>query len=187
MYKFAINALLSFCSVAYPLLWLGQTYVVELSVWLPYFPFVLAPLWFAKAVQAVGFYRFFALFMALLLLSAGLTQSLRAMYWYPIAINSLMLVLFGGSLWAKRTMVERFARLQEPDLPPQAVAYTRNVTKVWCGVFMLNIVVSSALVLLDELALWAWYAGGFSYLIMAGVMGLEWLIRPKYKNRENIK
>ena len=184
MYKFAVNTLLSFCSVAYPLLWLGQRHIVGLSVWLSYFPFVLAALWFAKAVQAVGFYRFFAIFMAMLLLSVGFTQSLRAMYWYPIAINSLMLVLFGGSLWAKRTMVERFARLQEPDLPPQAITYTRNVTKVWCGVFMLNIVVSAALVLLDELALWAWYTGGFSYLIMAGVMGLERLIRPKYKKEK---
>ncbi len=47
-----------------------------------------------------------------------------------------MLALFSASLLQKQTLVERLARLQEPELPDSGVRYTRTVTKVWCGFFL---------------------------------------------------
>ena len=32
-------------------------------------------------------------------------------------------------------MIERFARIREPNLSMQAVSYTRRVTQVWCVFF----------------------------------------------------
>jgi uncharacterized membrane protein len=52
---------------------------------------------------------------------------------YPALVNVVMLLVFGTSLRFGPPLVERLARLQEPDLPPFAVAYTRRVTQVWCG------------------------------------------------------
>ena len=57
------------------------------------------------------------------------------MYWYPVIVNALMLAVFGGSLFAKQTVIERLARLQHPDLPPEGVSHTRRVTQIWCGFF----------------------------------------------------
>lgn len=176
--KALINTLLTVLSVAYPvgilLDWQPQ--------WLALFPFTLALLWGGKAWQAVGFHRYFAIFMTALLLFSGISRTaFNVMYWYPVLINGMLLALFGSSLWAKQTAVERLARLQDPHLPQEAVAYTRKVTQLWCGVFILNIVISTTLVWLNEIELWAVYTGVIAYVIMGVVMAGEWLIRPKHK------
>ena len=46
--------------------------------------------------------------------------------------------LFGLSLKFGPPLVERLARLQEPELPEHAVRYTRQVTAVWAGFFLAN-------------------------------------------------
>ncbi|HFC3024557.1 TPA: hypothetical protein ACFIR0_000119 [Neisseria gonorrhoeae] len=50
------------------------------------------------------------------------------MYWYPVLVNLMMLAVFGSSLFAGQTVIEKLARLQQPDLPEKAVRYTRRVT-----------------------------------------------------------
>ena len=57
---------------------------------------------------------------------------------YPVCVNGLMFVLFFLSLLRPPSVIERFARIQEPDLPEAAVRYTRKVTIVWCGFFVVN-------------------------------------------------
>lgn len=172
----ATNSLLTLLSVAYPLLWLWQPNHESLG----WFPFALSVLWLIKGIQAVDFHRFFALGMAVLLGIVGISKGMDLMYWYPIIINLFMLSLFGGSLWTTQSMIERFARLQDPNLPEQAVAYTRKVTQVWCVVFVLNIIITTSFILLKEYELWAIYSGIIAYVIMAVVLIGEWLIRPKH-------
>lgn len=178
MLKGVINALLTIVSICYPLAMLGEWG----EMWLNAIPFILAGLWFIKALQAVKFYRYFAMLMTVLLALSLLSRmAFNLMYWYPVLINGVMLGIFGGSLWQKQSLVERLARLQDPHLPPQAVKYTRQVTKVWCGVFMFNIVVSASLVWWNQIDLWALYTGVIAYVIMGVVMAGEWLIRPKHQ------
>ncbi|OOF70785.1 hypothetical protein [Rodentibacter caecimuris] len=181
MIKVFTNFLLTLLSVAYPLLWWWQPNLY----WLPYLPFGLAFLWLCKGLQGIGIQRFFAFLMAVVLFISGISRGLDLMYWYPVWVNSFMLILFGGSLWAKQTVVEKLARLQEPDLPVQAIAYTRKVTQVWCSVFIVNIVITSLLIGLNYLEAWALYSGVIAYVIMIIVMAGEWFIRPKYKKKNN--
>ena len=54
---------------------------------------------------------------------------------YPILVHLALFTLFASTLKQPQTMVERFARLQEPNLDEQGVLYTRQVTKVWCVFF----------------------------------------------------
>ena len=61
-----------------------------------------------------------------------------AVRYYPVLANAALFVVFGSSLKRPPTVVERIARLREPDLPPAAVAYTRRVTIVWTIFFVLN-------------------------------------------------
>ncbi len=42
----------------------------------------------------------------------------RWVLYYPVAVNLVMLAAFGGSLWTSMPVVERLARLREPDLSP---------------------------------------------------------------------
>lgn len=46
----------------------------------------------------------------------------QLLLFYPVVVNAVMLAVFGGSLWSAMPIVERLARLQEPDLPERACA-----------------------------------------------------------------
>ena len=47
----------------------------------------------------------------------------QLLLFYPVVVNAVMLAVFGGSLWSAMPIVERLARLQEPDLPEGRALY----------------------------------------------------------------
>jgi len=68
----------------------------------------------------------------------------KGLLFYPVLVNIGLLIIFGSSLFAPQTIIEKIARIKEPSLPPEGVAYTRRVTWVWCIFFVLNGSVSAA-------------------------------------------
>jgi len=102
---------------------------------------------------------------------------------YPALVNLVMLGLFAMSLWRGPSVVERLARLREPELPAAAVAYTRRVTQVWCGFFVANGLVAVATALWASTAVWTLYNGLLSYVAMGALMGGEWLVRRRVRAR----
>ena len=102
---------------------------------------------------------------------------------YPALVNAAMLLLFGLSLRFPPTAVERLARLQEPDLPPEAVAYTRRVTQMWCGFFILNGGIAVITALWSSERVWALYNGLIAYVLMGALFAGEWLVRQRVKAR----
>lgn len=105
------------------------------------------------------------------------------LYFYPVVINVVLLVVFGGSLFTSMSVVERIARSREPDLPPSGVQYTRNVTKVWAGFFILN---GSIIYLLGQAGYtqaWSLYTGFISYVLMGLLFAGEWVVRQRYKRK----
>lgn len=99
---------------------------------------------------------------------------------YPAAVSLSLLVVFGRTLFRPPSMIERFARLSEPDLPPQGVRYTRLVTGVWCGFFILNAAVSLTTVFASREA-WVLYNGFLSYLLMGLLFAVEWAVRGRMR------
>ena len=100
---------------------------------------------------------------------------------YPALVNVVMLALFGASLRFGPPLVERLARLQDPVLPPYAVAYTRRVTQVWCGFFVLNGALALVTALWASERVWALYNGLLAYLMMGALFAGEWLMRRRVK------
>jgi uncharacterized membrane protein len=100
---------------------------------------------------------------------------------YPVVVSGIFLGLFGYSLLHPPTIVERIARLHEPDLPPRGVAYTRDVTRVWCVFFLANGAISAATVWLGDLALWTLYNGLISYVLMGLLFAGETLVRNRVR------
>ena len=121
----------------------------------------------------------------LLLLAAAtaLTNSELLLRLYPAAVNLGMLALFSLSLVFPPSMVERFARLGEPDLPDAAVLYTRCVTQVWCAFFVGNGAAAVYTALYADREAWALYNGFIAYLLMGVLFGGEWLIRRHWMRR----
>ncbi|GLQ96120.1 hypothetical protein [Dyella mobilis] len=101
--------------------------------------------------------------------------------WYPTLISALLLCAFGLSLIYGPPLVERIARVREPDLPDAAIPYTRKVTWVWVGFFVFNGVVSAALTLWARLSLWTLYNGLIVYFIMGTLFAGEWLLRRRLR------
>ncbi|AEF43968.1 hypothetical protein SerAS12_0816 [Serratia sp. AS12] len=129
-------------------------------------------MWLGKALAGVG--------ILLALASWGLKQTHWLLY-YPVLVNVLLLLLFAYSLFSPPTVVERLARITEPQLGATGVAYTRRVTQVWCGFFIVNGAIALATCLSDDIALWTLYNGGISYLLMGALMGIEWIVRKRIR------
>lgn len=101
---------------------------------------------------------------------------------YPAAMSFSLLTVFGRSLLKPPTIIERIARLREPDLPPEGVRYTRQVTRVWCIFFGLNGIIALATVFASR-ELWALWNGLLSYLCMGTLFAGEWLVRRHVRRR----
>lgn len=65
-----------------------------------------------------------------LCVASVLLKTHQLLLFYPVVVNAVMLAVFGGSLWSAMPIVERLARLQEPDLPEKGMRYTRRVTQI---------------------------------------------------------
>ncbi|MDA7618199.1 hypothetical protein N8703_02745 [Verrucomicrobia bacterium] len=122
--------------------------------------------------------------LVLVLLSAAFRQAGLILF-YPVAVNVLMLLFFSGSLYQEQTVIERLARLREPEFPENGVRYTRTVTKVWCAFFMVNGAIAF-ITCFQALEVWTIYNGLISYLLIGMLFVSEFLTRrriiKKYKD-----
>ena len=94
----------------------------------------------------------------------------------PVLINLLLLAGFAGSL-RTTPMVERFARLQKPELSPAQVRYCRRVTQIWCCFFACNALLSLLLACFASLRTWALYTGLIAYVLIGTLGASEYVVR----------
>ncbi|MBB1317767.1 hypothetical protein H5123_08945 [Shewanella sp. SR43-4] len=118
-----------------------------------------------------------------ILIGIGLTaasfiaQRHHWLLFYPVVINMSMLGLFGYSLINGPSMIERLARLKEPDLPDSAITYLRTITILWCGLFIINGAVAAYTALATSIEIWTLYNGLIAYLLMGMLLSGEWIYR----------
>lgn len=116
-----------------------------------------------------------------------LTNDALYLQLYPVLMNTVMLVAFLASLRWPPSMIERFARLSEPDLDADGVAYTRRVTMIWSGFFLVNGLVALWTVLEGTLEQWTLYNGLIAYLLMGALMGGEYCVRVWVKRKKGVR
>jgi uncharacterized membrane protein len=148
--------------------WLALLLLLAAAARLPAMQVSLAARWSAAAA---------------LVLAAGAVwaNALLPLKLYPVLVNAALLAAFGFSLASPRSMIERFARLTEPDLPPAAVAYTRVVTQVWCGFFVVNGSIALGTAIWASPAVWSLYNGVIAYVLMGLLFAGEYLVRIRFK------
>ncbi len=115
--------------------------------------------------------------VAAVILGTLLWNDQRALLLLPVAINAALLIAFGRTLRRGPSMIETFARLQDPELSPAQVAHCRLFTLLWCGFFGLSGALSGVLALQDRLWAWTAYTGFGAYLGMGVLFGLEVAVR----------
>ncbi|HEX4503500.1 MAG TPA: hypothetical protein VH187_20445 [Scandinavium sp.] len=119
-----------------------------------------------------------------LCVASSVLKAHQLLLFYPVVVNAVMLTVFGGSLWSAMPLVERLARLREPNLPPAGVRYTRQVTRIWCLFFIVNGLIALFTALHGDMQLWTAWNGVIAYLLMGSLMAGEWLVRRRMMKRE---
>ncbi len=124
----------------------------------------------------------FALSLAAISGIWGLQPGLK---FYPVLVNVGLLVTFALTLYFPPSMIERFARIKEPDLPASGVRYTRRVTQIWCVFFLINGLIALATVLWASDEVWLLYNGMIAYFLIGLLLVGEWLVRWKFKQKHH--
>jgi uncharacterized membrane protein len=123
------------------------------------------------------------------LLAAGIFAAMSAIEpqmavkTYPVLINFCVAALFGMSLIWPPTVVERIARIAEPELSLEGQRYTRKVTQVWTLFLFANTVISAITVLYGSEEQWALWNGLISYLLMGLLFAGEYALRQVVRRR----
>lgn len=166
----------------YPVaVWIGLTYLPTRAVGLLVLgllvPMLAIRLWRADRATFWSILRIPLAILALVLLGVVLDDR-RYVLAMPVLINVALLATFGPTLAPGATpMIERFARMQDPDLGPPKQAHCRQFTWIWCGFFVSNGTVAAALALTAPLAWWATYTGLVAYVLMGLLFTVEYVVR----------
>ena len=150
----------------------------------PYWPIgaLLLPLaWQRRALLSGAIWPGIA--AALLGAFALYAKSANAVRLYPVLVNLSLLIVFAGSLRSGMPIIEKIARLREPQLPPAGIAYTRKVTQAWCVFFIGNGTLALITVLVGNEQIWLLYNGFIAYLLMGAMFAGEWLLRRRMRQR----
>ena len=100
-------------------------------------------------------------------------------YLYPLIINFSLAVLFALSL-RSTPAITRLALLKQPALNERGRAYTRKLTEIWLGFFVLNGLLSAVLLLPRDKIYWSVYCGAISYVLIGALIGSEMIFRKFY-------
>jgi uncharacterized membrane protein len=120
--------------------------------------------------------------VAALLIASLLVDDQRFVLAMPVLINGWLFAAFAATL-SGTPMIERFARLQSPELSNQQIRYCRRVTHVWTAFFLLNGVITGLLALFASARWWAIYTGLIAYVLI-GLLGTVEFLARRYLFRE---
>ena len=114
-----------------------------------------------------------------------LLASQRFLMYYPVLMNFSFLVLFAWSLRSGDPMLLRIVRARRIRTSQYGPQYLYWLTVVWCGFFCMNGLIA-AWTTTRSLETWTLYNGFISYLLIAALIGVEWLFRIFYKKRKGV-
>lgn len=127
---------------------------------------------------SIALFRLPLLIAALAIGALGLIDATTAARAYPAVLSGLVAAVFANSLRHPPSLVERFARIKDPQLTQSGQAYCRQVTGVWTVWLLANALIAAALAVWASLGLWTLWTGLISYLVMGTLFVGEIILRP---------
>lgn len=104
---------------------------------------------------------------------------------YPVLISTAGLAYSLWTLAHPPSAAERLARSWHPRerFDDRKRAYTRRVTQIWAGFFLLNGIAAAYTALGTPLKIWAIYNGVVSYVLMGSLFGGEYAVRCAFRRK----
>lgn len=103
--------------------------------------------------------------------------------YYPALFGFVAFGVFFGSLFTGMPLVERIARVMEHTLPSEGVAHCRRVTRAWCVLLALNVLISLYTAYAASLQVWTLYNGVIVYFLFGAMLLGEYLLRLHLRRR----
>jgi len=117
--------------------------------------------------------------------AATIAGSTQALLYYPAVVNLVLGTIFAGSLLGPEPLLLRVVRSRGMTLSEHAPFYLRRLTGVWAAFFALNCVVA-IWTTTRSMEVWTIYNGFISYLLIAALVGVEWLYRRRFKRLHGV-
>jgi uncharacterized membrane protein len=112
-------------------------------------------------------------------------NSKSLLLYYPVLVSLLFLFLLSFSLLFPPTMIERFARIKDPELSVTAINYTKAATVAWCLFFVFNGSIAFYTAQLGNLKIWSLYNGLISYCLIGLFFSAEFTFRHFYRKKHH--
>ena len=174
-----LKVVVIFLSLGYPFMvyWGLQNY--DAKFLLPVILILLALRW--QTGIGVAEHKVVSITLLGIVIITMLWGSHLSLKFYPVLMNLGFLALFASSLMSPPSIVERLARIKEPELPPEGVIYTQKVTLVWSVFFLINGTIAAVTAVWASDEVWMLYNGFIAYLLIGGLAGGEWLVRQRVR------
>jgi len=93
-------------------------------------------------------------------------------------INGGLAILFGRTLLGQRTaLITRFAAIVHPEMPPEQIHYTRQVTLAWTLFFLTITLLSIVLFLFAPIEVWSFFANILYLPLLILMFAVEYMVR----------
>lgn len=102
--------------------------------------------------------------------------------YYPVVINFMLFCIFFFSTFREETIIQKMAKLMEPNIKPKALEYTRKLTYIWSIFMFINFSISLLTVFMSE-KIWAFYNGFLSYIFVGTFFIIEYIVRINFKKK----
>ena len=99
---------------------------------------------------------------------------------YPVLMNLGMFFVFALSLRGT-PLIEQFAKKMGYNLDAKQKEYSRRVTRAW-AIFMFGLAVISLVTVFLSNEVWVMFNGLISYVLIAIMMGAEFIVRKRVIN-----
>ena len=175
------GVILGLLSLCYPWLILGVygNSRLILGLWL-----VIISLWIVRvrSISATG--KVIAMLLVVAVTALALsgqfsTQLLAKMH--PVLVSLGLFAVFSLSIFKPPSVIERVIRSTGRPVSAAAAVYMRAVTWVWAVFFLVNAGIAAWLGASDDVIAWAFYNGFLSYVIIASLMAIEFVVRKWYQ------
>ena len=114
--------------------------------------------------------------------ASAVTGSTKMLLYYPVLVNSILFVLFAGSLRTKEPLLLRIVRARGVTINAHMPRYLTRLTAIWAGFFVINGMIA-VWTTTASMEVWTIYNGMISYVLIAILALCELVFRRHYKRR----
>lgn len=142
--------------------------------------FLLGACWYGLRTKRLLAWLIFIGLSSLILLLEYLGLTLYLLYLPPVVIPLLLLFIFGRTLFAGREpLITAIGEAARGPLTPSMRRYTRRLTQLWCVVFLVLMLWSIFLMLIEQPELWSWFTNVINYGVVGVLFVGEFMLRKK--------